>query len=82
MFSKGFVVHSLSLHAVFLLIFQKAKKGNTAIGLGIKILRGDYNAQSTFYNVVPNGTSEVRAVDQSIQLGDGGLGLIRCVGDL
>ncbi|AFL83216.1 hypothetical protein Belba_0559 [Belliella baltica DSM 15883] len=60
----------------WLLPSEKAKKGNTAIGFGIKIPTGDYNAQSTFYNVGPNGTSEVRPVDQSIQLGDGGLGLI------
>ncbi|MCH7402330.1 hypothetical protein ACFOUP_03470 [Belliella kenyensis] len=60
----------------WLLPGEKAKRGNTAIGLGIKLPTGDYNAQSTFYNVGPGGSPEVRPVDQSIQLGDGGWGLI------
>ncbi|WP_373521588.1 hypothetical protein [Aquiflexum sp.] len=60
----------------WLLSGEKAKRGNTAIGIGLKIPTGDYNAQSTFYNVGPEGSPEVRPVDQSIQLGDGGWGLI------
>ncbi|MFD2034903.1 hypothetical protein ACFSKL_08885 [Belliella marina] len=60
----------------WLLSSEKARKGNTAVGLGVKLPTGDYNAQSTFYNVGPGGTPEVRPVDQSIQLGDGGWGLI------
>ncbi|MDO9552396.1 hypothetical protein [Rhodonellum sp.] len=55
---------------------EKARKGNTAIGFGLKLPTGDYNAKSTFYNVGPGGSPEERPVDQSIQLGDGGLGLI------
>lgn len=60
----------------WLLSGEKAKKGNYAFGLGLKLPTGDYAATSTFYNVGPNGESEVRPVDQSIQLGDGGVGLI------
>ena len=55
---------------------EKAKKGNMALGLGLKLPTGDYSAESTFYNVGREGASEVRPVDQSIQLGDGGTGLI------
>ncbi|WP_332910704.1 hypothetical protein [Algoriphagus boritolerans] len=59
----------------WLLSGEKATKGNLALGLGFKLPTGNYNAQSTFYNVGPNGTSEIRPVDQSIQLGDGGFGI-------
>lgn len=54
---------------------EKATKGNISLGLGFKLPTGDYNAKSTFYNVGPNQSSEVRPVDQSIQLGDGGFGI-------
>lgn len=47
-------------------------KGNIQLGLGIKLPTGDYKATSTFYNVTPSE----RPVDQSIQLGDGGVGII------
>lgn len=49
-------------------------KGNIALGLGIKIPTGNFNASDIFYNVGVNGSSEVRPVDQSIQPGDGGWG--------
>lgn len=49
--------------------------GNIAIGLGIKLPTGNYNATDIFYNVGPEGSPEVRPVDQSIQPGDGGFGL-------
>ncbi|MEN2283993.1 hypothetical protein AAGF08_17760 [Algoriphagus sp. SE2] len=55
---------------------EKAKKGNIAIGLGIKFPTGDYAATSKFYNQRTEGIEEVKTVDQSIQLGDGGTGLI------
>ncbi len=48
--------------------------GNIAIGAGIKLPTGDYNASDIFYNVGPEGSPEVRPVDQSIQPGDGGFG--------
>ncbi|WP_111670902.1 transporter [Algoriphagus litoralis] len=60
----------------WLLSGEKAQKGNLAFGLGVKLPTGDYAATSTFYNVGPNGEPEVRPVDQSIQLGDGGVGLV------
>lgn len=59
----------------WLLSGEKAKKGNTAIGLGIKFPTGDYAATSTFYRGA-EGTPTEMTVDQSIQLGDGGTGLI------
>ncbi|TWR31397.1 hypothetical protein FPZ43_02665 [Mucilaginibacter pallidiroseus] len=51
---------------------HKTHTGNIQVGLGVKLPTGDYNATSTFYNVTP----AVRPVDQSIQLGDGGVGII------
>ncbi|MFT3677845.1 MAG: hypothetical protein QM781_18275 [Chitinophagaceae bacterium] len=53
---------------------KKAHKGNIQIGMGIKFATGDYNYQDYWHNVGPNGSSELRTVDQSIQLGDGGTG--------
>jgi hypothetical protein len=52
----------------------KSTNGNIQLGLGIKLPTGDYNYKDYFYNVGPNGTKELRPVDQSIQLGDGGTG--------
>lgn len=49
--------------------------GNLAMGLGVKLPTGDYNATDIFYNVGPNGAPQVRPVDQSIQPGDGGFGI-------
>ena len=54
----------------------KAAKGNFQLGLGVKLPTGAYRATDEFYNVGPEGTSEIRPVDQSIQPGDGGLGMI------
>lgn len=54
---------------------EKAKKGNIQAGLGIKFASGNYNYQDYFYNVGPGGTRRLGAVDQSIQLGDGGTGI-------
>jgi hypothetical protein len=53
----------------------KNKKGNIQLGLGIKLATGDYNYKDYWYNVGVNGTKELRTVDQSIQLGDGGTGV-------
>jgi hypothetical protein len=53
---------------------QKATKGNIQLGLGIKLPTGDYEYKDYWYNVGPNKTKELRPVDQSIQLGDGGTG--------
>jgi len=51
-----------------------SKRGNIQLGLGIKLPTGDYDYQDYWYNVGPNGSKELRTVDQSIQLGDGGTG--------
>lgn len=55
---------------------EKRMGSNLSVGLGLKMPTGDYAATSTFYNVGPNGEPEVRPVDQSIQPGDGGWGII------
>ncbi|REG88476.1 transporter [Algoriphagus antarcticus] len=44
----------------WLLSGEKAKKGNTAIGLGIKFPTGDYAAKSTFYNQGAEGSSKTK----------------------
>src|SRR4051812_47765299 len=49
-------------------------RSNIQLGLGIKLPTGDYDYKDYWYNVGPNGTKELRTVDQSIQLGDGGTG--------
>jgi hypothetical protein len=54
---------------------MKHSKGNFQAGMGLKLPTGDYNYEDYFYNVGPNGTKELRPVDQSIQLGDGGTGI-------
>ena len=53
---------------------KKNSRGNIQVGLGIKLPTGDDNFKDYWYNVGPNGTRELRTVDQSIQLGDGGTG--------
>lgn len=58
----------------WLLSPENNPNGNLAIGAGIKLPTGDYNAKDLFYNVGPNGEQEMRPVDQSIQPGDGGFG--------
>lgn len=52
---------------------EKLYKGNVQIGLGIKLPTGSYNYQDYFH--VTDSTKRLGAVDQSIQLGDGGTGL-------
>ncbi|MDB4903645.1 MAG: hypothetical protein JWQ63_2926 [Mucilaginibacter sp.] len=54
----------------------KAHNGNIQVGLGLKLPTGNDNAQSYFYNVGPNGSKRLGPVDQSIQLGDGGTGIV------
>lgn len=54
---------------------SKHPKGNVQLGLGLKLPTGDYDYKDYWYNVGPNGSKELRTVDQSIQLGDGGTGL-------
>lgn len=72
--------HSFGLGDVRLAAYRwmfdpsKHLKGNVQLGLGIKLPTGDYDYKDYWYNVGPNGTKELRTVDQSIQLGDGGTG--------
>ncbi|MGR3809169.1 hypothetical protein [Jiulongibacter sp. NS-SX5] len=54
---------------------QSAHSGNLSLNLGLKLPTGNYGATDTFYNVGTNGSAEVRPVDQSIQPGDGGVGI-------
>lgn len=52
------------------------KSWNVQLGTALKLPTGNYNSSDIFYNVGVNGSPEVRPVDQSIQLGDGGFGVI------
>ncbi len=51
-------------------------RGNLSLGLGIKAPTGNAEVQGTFHKVASDGSDStvVKAVDQSIQLGDGGWG--------
>lgn len=59
---------------------DSVRKGNLALSAGVKLPTGDFDYRAFWYNVgadtngdsIPDG--EYRPVDQSIQLGDGGLG--------
>jgi hypothetical protein len=51
----------------------KATKGNIQVGLGLKFATGNDNIQDYFLNAA-TGVRTLQAVDQSIQLGDGGTG--------
>jgi hypothetical protein len=72
--------HSFGLGDVRLAVYRwmldpaKNTKGNVQLGLGIKLPTGDYDYKDYWYNVGENGKKELRTVDQSIQLGDGGTG--------
>ena len=72
--------HSFGLGDVRIAVYRwmfdplKNQKGNIQLGLGIKLPTGDDDVKDYWYNVGPNGTKELRTVDQSIQLGDGGTG--------
>ena len=76
---RGFT-HSFGLGDVRVAVYRwlldpaKYMKGNIQLGLGVKLPTGDYDYKDYWNNVGPNGTKELRTVDQSIQLGDGGTG--------
>lgn len=53
----------------------KAKQGNVQVGLGIKFATGASDYQDYFYNSTTS-SRVLGPVDQSIQLGDGGTGII------
>jgi hypothetical protein len=73
-FSRGMADARVAL-GYWLFSPEKAMNGNLALGLGVKIPTGNYNATDIFYNVGPEGSPQVRPVDQSIQPGDGGFGV-------
>jgi len=51
-------------------------KSNISFGLGMKLRTGDYRAQGKFYNQGPEANQAiVSGLDQSIQPGDGGIGI-------
>jgi len=52
---------------------EKARKGNVALGLGVKFPSGKYDATDIFHQ--PTGPV-VRPVDPAIQPGDGGWGIV------
>ena len=52
------------------------KPWNIQLGAGVKLPTGNYNYSDIFYNVGPDGGPETRPVDQSIQPGDGGFGML------
>jgi hypothetical protein len=75
-----FVTHSFGIGDMNVTLYRwmmdplKSRKGNIQLGLGIKFATGDYKYQDYF--PVNDSTKELRTVDQSIQLGDGGTGII------
>ena len=56
----------------------KSHRGNLQIGLGIKLATGDYRYMDDFHKLSSTGedSSVIGPVDQSIQLGDGGTGIV------
>lgn len=73
--SKG--IGDLRLSANYWLLDpHKHMNGNVALGLGIKLPTGNSNAQGDFHKLSSEGLDSIvtRAADQSIQLGDGGVG--------
>jgi hypothetical protein len=73
--SNGIGDVSLRAYA-WLLNPAKATKGNIQAGLGLKLPTGSYTYSDYFYNTGTNGAKTLGPVDQSIQLGDGGTGII------
>lgn len=73
-FSRGLADMRFGL-GYWLLNLEKNPNGNMAVGLGMKLPTGNYNASDIFYNVGPEKSPQVRPVDQSIQPGDGGFGI-------
>lgn len=53
----------------------KHRRGNVSAGLGLKAPTGEYDYADTYPDIT-GGNAERKAVDQSIQPGDGGWGLI------
>jgi hypothetical protein len=74
-------MHSFGIGDVRLAVYrwlinpEKSHNFNVQLGLGLKLPTGDYKYTDFWQNVGPGGTPELRSVDQSIQLGDGGTGI-------
>jgi len=74
-----FQTHSFGVGDIRLAVYSwildpvRMPKGNVQVGLGIKLPTGAYNYQDYFHTT--DTTKRLGAVDQSIQLGDGGTGL-------
>jgi hypothetical protein len=74
------ITHSFGLNDVritaykWLLKPSVSQKGNIQLGLGVKLPTGDYKYQDYFYR--NDSTKLLSPVNPSIQLGDGGTGLI------
>lgn len=74
-FSRG--LGDVTLSANYWLVSpEKNTPMNAQLGAGLKLPTGNYNASDIFYNVGPDGGPQTRPVDQSIQPGDGGFGLL------
>jgi hypothetical protein len=72
--THSFGIGDVRFAAYAWLFDPKKSRGNIQVGLGIKLPTGDDDYKDYWYNVGPGGTKELRDVDQSIQLGDGGTG--------
>ena len=71
-YSQG--IGDIRITAYKWIIAPKAgKKGNLLGGVGLKLPTGNYKASDVFHNTLT--TTRVGPLDQSIQLGDGGLGV-------
>jgi hypothetical protein len=79
---RRFTTHSEGLGDIRLIGYMNTlpryQTGNLVVGLGVKVPTGNYNARDHFYRLDDDGApyTEFKAVDQSIQLGDGGWGII------
>jgi len=74
-----FQTHSFGVGDIRLAVYSwvlnpvKMPKGNVQVGLGLKLPTGSYNYLDYFH--ITDSTKRLGAVDQSIQLGDGGTGV-------
>jgi len=72
--THSFGIGDIRFAAYAWLFDPKKSRGNIQLGLGIKLPTGDYDYKDYWTNIGPDKTKELRDVDQSIQLGDGGTG--------
>ncbi len=78
---QRFTTHSQGLGDIRLMGYYTAissTKVRLLVGMGTKLPTGDYNYQDNFHKKAVDGTTQLQmqSVDQSIQPGDGGLGLV------